>query len=657
MATYYKYQERDPGSEINWAEVGSNFSGMLQEEARTRTAKKQAIDDSTREQQRVLDNAVQGDSTNMNQWTLDYAANATEQMMMTNRLMKSGDLSMKDFTMMRQNLADGTDQAFTLSQEYQTEYADKMARADCKDPSGVGCSQQLELDIMASAEGFGNFNKSQLVIDPQTGKVNVGFYKKDDKGVMVLDSDPNSLVGINNLRNRIKGKIELYDMKGAVANAVESFGEYETITRKIGSLNAKGLLLNISDPTLRGKEIKNAVTMGQISQADADLMVGWEEVLDAKLEGELSNPFTVSSLLTNNLGQINGKSYTFEWDEKIAKADKTGTVILLKNIDGQVVPDWTTVNGKKQREEAKKGLRTVMLGAIDHKVKTTTVGDSPGWEPKDVRDDGKKDDATDNKVSKIGDLWGGNNQSINGATTYFRDQNESIQDVTRNEDGIEVTYTNKAGETESRAISFYVMKDNPDYDSTQETSATNPLEIRDLIDDGNGNMVEQRLTQEEFIEAAGPLLTGESDVSESLKRGRYEKDAEFNKDGSSKASVTKEEKLDYTTEKDLWLEESSARINFNRADDVKFAEQVEAEYKDLGLVAVSQGSMSNIVQLTIPGSGLDPVTIDTNNYTADGAEAERQKLMKFIKLATAKDTSKLAKRLNWKGEVKDEYGN
>jgi hypothetical protein len=201
------------------------------------------------------------------------------------------------------------------------------------------------------------------------------------------------------------------------------------------------------------------------------------------------------------------------------------------------------------------------------------------------------------------------------------------------------------------------MEDNPDYDSTQETSVTNPLERRALVDDGNGNMVEQRLTQEEFIEAAGPLLTGESDVSESLKRGGYKKDAEFNKDGSSKASVTKEEKLDYTTEKDLWLESTSKKINFDRADDVKFAEQVQAQYKDLGLVAVSQGSMSNVVQLTIPGSGLDPVTIDTNNYTADGAEAERQKLMKFIKLATAKDTGKLAKKLKWKGEVKDEYGN
>jgi len=381
MATYYKYQERDPSSEINWAEVGANFSGMLQEESRVRTEKKQAIDDSTREQQRVLDNAVQGDSANMNQWTLDYAANATEQMMMTNRLMKSGDLSMKEFTMMRQNLSDGTDQAFTLSQEYQSEYADKMARADCKDPSGVGCSQQLELDMMASAEGFGNFNKSQLVIDPQTGKVNVGFYKDNGEGVMELDSNPNSLVGINNLRNRIKGKIELYDMSGEVAKAAESFGKYEAVTREIGSLYRKGQITITSDVTQRGVEIKESVKSGLLTQDEADrlneITPGWDSVEDAWLEGQLSNTYNVSSLLTNNLGQIDGVSYSFTWDEKEVDA----TTILLKNVDGAAVPDWETKFGKEQRQKAKDGLRTVLRGALDHTQKVTTPADSPGFAP------------------------------------------------------------------------------------------------------------------------------------------------------------------------------------------------------------------------------------------------------------------------------------
>lgn len=406
MATYYKHQERDPSSEINWAEVGANFSGMLQEEARVRTDKKQAIDDATREQQRVLDNAVQGDSKNMNQWALDYAANATEQLMMTNRLMKAGDLSMKEYTMMRQNTADGTDQAFTLAQEYQSEYANKMARADCSDPSGVGCSQQLEVDMMASAEGFGNFNKSQLVIDPQTGKVMVGFYKDNGSGVMELNSDPNSLVGINSLRNRIKSKVELYDMDGAVEKAVKGFGKYEEVTREIGHLYKKGQITITSDPTLRGADIKAAVKSGKLTQAEADrlnkLTPGWDSVEDAWLESQLSNTYNVSSLLTNNLGQIDGQVYDFTWN----KDEVDENTILLKNVDGTPVPDWTTPHGKKQREAAKQGLRTVLRGALDHTQKVTTSADSPGWKPAAHQAQGEEEEIQENATVLWNEMFG-----------------------------------------------------------------------------------------------------------------------------------------------------------------------------------------------------------------------------------------------------------
>ena len=47
MATAYKYVEREATDNINWAEVGANFSGMLQEEMRVRQEKKDAIDEST----------------------------------------------------------------------------------------------------------------------------------------------------------------------------------------------------------------------------------------------------------------------------------------------------------------------------------------------------------------------------------------------------------------------------------------------------------------------------------------------------------------------------------------------------------------------------------------------------------------------------------
>ena len=377
MAEYYDYQERDPNAQINWAEVGSNFSKMLNEEVRVREEKKAAIDEASRQLQITFDTAPQGDSSNANDWTLDYADQGTKQLQMMDRLLRSGALSVKDYTKARQNLGDGTSQLFDLAKGYQEEYANKMLRADCTDPTGVGCSQQLELDMMASVEGFGNFSNSEAVIDQMTGRVMVGFSKfNEEKGIWELDSDPNSLVGINSLNNRIKGKYNLYDMDGAVEKAVKnSFGEYETIRRKIGTARQKGLLTKISDPRFRTAEsINQGVKLGIFTEEEGILMLSnsFDTVRDQWINSQTADPLVVSSLLTNNLGN---EVYKTTWSKEEYEADKSELTILLTNVDNRVVPDFTTEIGKRQKKKAQDGLSTVLEGAMDHKVEVATVSD------------------------------------------------------------------------------------------------------------------------------------------------------------------------------------------------------------------------------------------------------------------------------------------
>ena len=104
----------------------------------------------------------------------------------------------------------------------------------------------------------------------------VGFSKfNEEKGIWELDSDPNSLVGINSLNNRIKGKFNLYDMDGEVTKAVKnSFGEYETIRRKIGTARQKGQITKISDPRFRTAEsVRQGVEQGIFTEAEGVLLL------------------------------------------------------------------------------------------------------------------------------------------------------------------------------------------------------------------------------------------------------------------------------------------------------------------------------------------------------------------------------------------------
>jgi hypothetical protein len=124
--TYYNYAEREADSYVNWGEIGKNLTDMLQEQNKIREDKKAAIDKSSREFGETLANAPQGEQKQLNQWALEYAADAQEARLLQDRLLKSGSLKVRDYTVMRQNINDGTKQAFTLVKEYQDEYKTKM---------------------------------------------------------------------------------------------------------------------------------------------------------------------------------------------------------------------------------------------------------------------------------------------------------------------------------------------------------------------------------------------------------------------------------------------------------------------------------------------------------------------------------------------------
>ena len=378
MATKIGYVGRDASEQINWAEVGSNFSGILKEEARVREEKKAEIDRATREAMNSYKNTVTGDSANMNTWALKGGGGAQQQLLMANSLLKSGQLKPKDYIVMRQNLTDGFDQAMTLAQEYQNEYAIKMERYKANPGTAVGPdgkkitgAQELESFLMESAEGFGNFNNSEIVINNETGNVLVGF---KDPATGKIETDPNKLVGINNLRNRIKGKFDAYDMASAVAKAKDEFGMFQTIDRKIGNAKAQGLLTTYNDMTLRTQaSIDKMVEDGILNEAEAKLYSTFEKTEDLWAESQLSNVYNISSLLTNNLGgsASNGKKYTFTFDA----SEEDENHILLDQVDGNVVPNFDSAIGKAHRDKAKEGLRLVLRGALDHGSESRSVDD------------------------------------------------------------------------------------------------------------------------------------------------------------------------------------------------------------------------------------------------------------------------------------------
>jgi hypothetical protein len=640
--TYFGYQERDPQAQVDWTEITSNFSNVLNEEVRVREQKKKAIDDSTREFQRRLNDTPQGESTTIREWGLKFGADAQKQMLMQDRLLKSGALKYNDYTVMRQNLVDGTDNAFTLLQEYQDEYAVKMERMKSTNPAEA--SQQLEVWLMENAEGFGNFNKSQLVINPETGKVSASFKVKNEKtGLYEITDNPNNLRSVSALRGQLLGKFNEYDIESETKGWVDSNGKMTQILREIGSRTSSGVLTTIMNPM--EKLLKKSGDRFIIDKDKAKALGIPDSELDAVnlyltaendwIKGQMTNGLNISSVLTENIGTAsNDKSYTFTYNPEEAKDN--AEMILLDPQTQQPIFDESNPNAKEQEEAVMSYFRNSIRNKHNITQEVKTVNDWKAEQSKSQIEASAQRKKNKSMVSRIATLYTGNNEQIEGSLEYFRDLNDSNQKVTRTKDGIALTFINADGKLETRDISFY---------------------------SGTGDSRKLK-TQEEFIKSAGPLLTGQSDMSEALKTGGYDKDGVFNKtENPFEKSTTIEEPekpKDYSTEKDNWLNTTVANIKFNQSEN-KFKEEVETVYKDIGLVAVPVGRMTRVVQISIPGSGLDPISIDTNNRTASGKAKQRNRLIKYIRMSTGKDVDKvLAEKLNWDGKEQDEvdaFGN
>jgi len=358
MATYYKYAERNADSQVNWAEVGKGISDMLKQEVEIRNKKKADIDQATREFQNVLQNAPQGQYQDANKFTNDYAHSMMEQQMIDNRLLKSGQMKLQDYTYRRQNYVDGTNTLFELQKLYQDNYKTKMEGIQS------GKLQALTGANMASIEGFADFSKSKAIIDPSTGVVNVGIMRPNpDTGVMELTQD---VAPVNVLKGKILADIPTWDADAAINNTVKNMGEIKNTLYTAATTTKEGTVTELmglkeneasTDPTVKAI-VKNA-----------------NNAIDQQINSYFANPYNITSVLTENVGTYGQESFTYDKEE--AAKDKSKILIKINQSTGLPIIDTDGANYKTQLKEAKDWVRTQLLSRLDNEKNIKMTGYQP----------------------------------------------------------------------------------------------------------------------------------------------------------------------------------------------------------------------------------------------------------------------------------------
>jgi hypothetical protein len=354
--TYYKYAERDADSQINWAEVGKGLSDMLAETNRVREEKKDALDAAQRETMKYLAETPNGEDATARTAVVEYSDQASNRMRIANQLLKSGQMSPKDYITFRQNLTDNTNLLFNANKGYQEEYARKMQR------NRDGISSYLEVDRMKDAEMFGNWRDTGFFIGAD-GTVMAGKMiekEVDGKKVRTLDQTPGNLRNIDAINQLILGDIDKYKYEEKVDSFVDALGKDEVTTLALGTYSRQGIGTTVEDITKRE----------YILPGDKAVLLSFIQSENDKIKEIAGTDIQKASILVDSaIIAPNGKPYTLTNDPKEAAK---GENFILKEYD----PNTRGVVYKisdAQTKDAEDFIRANMRAKYDRIIKKEVI--------------------------------------------------------------------------------------------------------------------------------------------------------------------------------------------------------------------------------------------------------------------------------------------
>ena len=318
MATYYKYQKRDEGAQIDWATIGKNISDGLFEEVKVREQKKEKIQKDTNEAITFLNQYELGSSQSANQFIMNSSAQARDYLSMQNKLLKQGLLKPSDYNLGMQTLKDDYTQLSTAMKNFNTTYSEALGNLN--DPSKKASKQYEKL--MERYFGFADLSNKTTVVNPVDGRLYIATIGKDGQ----IDKNPSKLMSVSSIQNQASPFLGEYDLNGAVKTFVDTLGKYVT-----------------ADAILSRSSIKQNDNYIDAENDAVKAIVG-------------ASPTQTASILADH----SDYSFVFEGGECDQK-NKSKCIKLVAQENGAFAPELT----EEQREEAERIVRTKIDVGID----------------------------------------------------------------------------------------------------------------------------------------------------------------------------------------------------------------------------------------------------------------------------------------------------
>jgi hypothetical protein len=575
--TYYKYAERDADSQINWAEVGAQASGMLLEVNRVRQEKKDALAQAQRETLNNLMNSPQGVDQSVNSKINQFAHDLIEQTKIDYDLLIRGDMSVRDYTLKRQNQLDGTNNLFKVAPELQ------KAKKTTLDGIANGSLQSAANIFQGSfVEKMVDLSNLSINVNSPTGEINFGLLEDkiiDGKTVKVMGKN---IATSNVLLGMLAQPIQSFYTDKETTAMVERFGDKKAVVYQAATTVGAGTISEYLGPTYLAS-IKDPV----VKEIANNFNKAIDDMVASRIGGP-SNSYNLMGVITEDLAKYGSDDFTYNSDE--AKANTNKILVKINQATHRMDLDETGANYERMKKEANDFVKNQIILKLDEEKKISTTGqlsesaETVAKVKKKYETKPAEEKDADTATNMIGKLWYGDENQAGSAKDYFKGLKNAkgeilFEDIIRTPTGITVVLPN--GNKES--ISFIDSKGKP-------------------------------RTQEDFIASAGPLLAGQLDVSKSLDRGSYKKGAKFNDKTFVRGTTIKE----FTLSTDVLAKPSQDAV-----EDINNAIPEGFSAKDIG------GRFGNEVEVTSPTG---KKYIVKTKRSANTASASALGLEDFIKL-------------------------
>ena len=366
--SYYKYAKRGADTRVDWSAISTKLVKTLKDQEADRETQRQEIDKESVAVGKRLADAPQGANKAASTWILNASADAAQLMMTQNRLLKSGIVDPRDFTINRQNVDNSFAALKTIADTANKESELTMKRIN------EGASMGFEGVAAQRVNEFQDFSKTRVFWNPDDGVASIGIL--NDLGT--LSDDPAKFSTIDGAVNQMQARYDKIEYAPTLQKWADSLGENIRVVNKNGVLtvsDAAGRDLAEDDPvrlevmkslddTLSALMVNDIHTLsmaedlGLVTADDYDLgseETSWETGLNEEETTRLSELEGIESLNTTQQAEL---------DKLISKRDKPSRKVgVTTQNDGILFPKSNDALNEAVREK----LRTDALAMVGYK--------------------------------------------------------------------------------------------------------------------------------------------------------------------------------------------------------------------------------------------------------------------------------------------------